>query len=112
MYSSIISNAVQQSVFNQARFKANTKSANGLGRRSGTVYSTYTHDPKHNIGLSTSSSMHSSEQMPHLVPQKTNVLTGASTKYYRPLPSNDNEHHVLRSYIIKFHLKIPNIIFL
>ena len=57
-----------------------------MGRHSGggptTAASAY-NDGKVNVCLSTSSSMRSHDaQMPHLVPQKTNVLTGAATKYF------------------------------
>ena len=34
------------------------------------------------VGMSTTSSMHSEDRMPNVIPQKTNVLTGAATKYY------------------------------
>lgn len=44
--------------------------------------STAAYDGKVNIALSTSSSMRSQDNMPHLIPQKTNVLTGAATKYF------------------------------
>ena len=60
-------------------------SAGGVGRRSGTTGSTAAFDGKVNVGLSTSSSIRSNGaggEMPHLVPQKTNVLTGATTKYF------------------------------
>ena len=92
MYSSIISSAVQQSVFNQAanaaainagsKLSTSVKSASGIGRMSHATRSTAAHDGKVNIGLSTSSSMRSQDNMPHLIPQKTNVLTGAATKYF------------------------------
>ena len=86
MYSSIISNAVQKSAFERVTKTANMSmmSAGGIGRRSGTTGSTAAFDGKVNVGLSTSSSIrsHGPGEMPHLVPQKTNVLTGASTKYF------------------------------
>ena len=72
MYNSIISNAVQKSVFRQAAAaamsKSSVKSASGLGRMSGTTVSTAPYDMgKVTVGLSTSSSMRS-ENMPHLIP--------------------------------------------
>jgi len=73
MYHSIINNAVRRSSIE--------KNA-GNAQRSGTTGSTAAYDGKVNVGLSTSSSMRSHEPMPHLVPQKTNVLTGATTKYF------------------------------
>ena len=90
MYSSIISNAIRKSAFydqvGQPKPKQSLHSAApGMGRHSGgptTAASAY-NDGKVNVCLSTSSSMRSHEaQMPHLVPQKTNVLTGAATKYF------------------------------
>ena len=92
MYNSIISNAVRKSAMNNFDTKVDKNahgtslhSAGGIanGRRSGTTGSTTAYDGKVNVGLSTSSSMRSHDQnMPHLVPQKTNVLTGATTKYF------------------------------
>ena len=86
MYSSIISNAVQKSAFERVTKTANMSmmSAGHVGRRSGTTGSTAAFDGKVNVGLSTSSSIRSNGagEMPHLVPQKTNVLTGATTKYF------------------------------
>ena len=91
MYSSIISNAIRKSAFYDQVGHPKPKqslhsAAPGMGRLSGggptTAASAYG-DGKVNVGLSTSSSMRSHEaQMPHLVPQKTNVLTGAATKYF------------------------------
>jgi len=80
MYNSIISNAVRKTDMLGSQ-NVSVHSA-GMGRRSGTTGSTAVFDGKVNIGLSTSSSMRSQEPMPHLVPQKTNVLTGATTKYF------------------------------
>ena len=85
MYNSIISNALQKNKQFQQKGKhtaMSVQSAGGVARRSGTTGSTAAFDGKVNVGLTTSSSMRSQEQMPHLVPQKTNVLTGASTKYF------------------------------
>ena len=82
MYNSIISNAVRKSAIDHiSKQNVSVRSA-GVGRRSGTTGSTAAYDGKVNVGLSTSSSMRSHDHMPHLVPQKTNVLTGATTKYF------------------------------
>ena len=104
MYNSIISQAIRK---NNAAFEnsntAKTMSAGGgaetagssyggirgpppVMRRGGTSTSKYG-DGRVTVGLSTSSSMRSHDQggtaaMPHLIPQKTNVLTGAATKYF------------------------------
>lgn len=85
MYSSVISNAVRKNAFERIGTNLATNSlatAGGIlaGKRSGTVSSI--NDGKVTVGLSTSSSMRSNAELPHLVPQRTNVLTGASTQYF------------------------------
>lgn len=82
MYNSIISNAVRKNDLGKIVSQNISVHSAGIGRRSGTTGSTAAYDGKVNVGLSTSSSMRSQEPMPHLVPQKTNVLTGATTKYF------------------------------
>ena len=82
MYNSIISNAIRKSGLDRLGSQNISVQSAGVGRRSGTTGSTAAYDGKVNVGLSTSSSMRSHEPMPHLVPQRTNVLTGATTKYY------------------------------
>lgn len=82
MYNSIISNAVRKNEADRLGSQSMSIHSAGVGRRSGTTGSTTAYDGKVNVGLSTSSSMRSQDHMPHLVPQKTNVLTGATTKYY------------------------------
>ena len=65
---------------------------------SGATRSTAAYDGKVNVGLSTSSSMRS-ENMPHLIPQKTNVLTGAATKYFS---NQTNQWHADYSELVMF----------
>lgn len=105
MYSSVISNAVRRGGpfdnFNLNKhinhMKKGTSIASAGGgdehlnqRHRSTTVASATNDGKVTVGLSTSSSIRSQfigpdsfgAKMPHLVPQKTNVLTGAVTKYF------------------------------
>lgn len=90
MYSSIISNAVRKTTLERIgnQLAAATPSG-GAYSNAGSIRGAYgakrvatvssINDAKVSIGLSTSSSTRSGVDMPHLVPQRTNVLTGAST---------------------------------
>ena len=90
MYNSIISKAIRKNVAQDAGTTTSAGSYGGLPKRGGTSNSKYGGDGRVTVGLSTSSSMRSHEQggMPHLIPQKTNVLTGAATKYFANQPSS------------------------
>ena len=95
MYNSIISQAIRKNAALDKKGLAPLSAAGnnaeagssymgGPAKRGGTSSSKYNDGGRVTVGLSTSSSMRSQDQgaMPHLIPQKTNVLTGAATKYF------------------------------
>jgi len=95
MYNSIISNAIRKNHAAGDLSADNSYMAGAGAQRGGTSNSRYDTmsrggDGKVTVGLSTSSSMrsHALNSIPNLVPQKTNVLTGATTKYFANQPSS------------------------
>ena len=101
MYNSIISQAIRKNnaVAYESHTVTKTLSVGGGAETAGSSYgrgptplmkrggtsNSKNGDGRVTVGLSTSSSMRSHDQgttMPHLIPQKTNVLTGAATKYF------------------------------
>ena len=112
MYSSVISNVVRRAgpfdnmnlhkQISEMKNGSSVESQGGGGpggnyhqRHRSTTVASNTNDGKVTVGLSTSSSMRShmmdgmgGGKMPHLIPQKTNVLTGAVTKYFSDQTNN------------------------
>jgi hypothetical protein len=80
MYDSVISRAVKmQNAAVQVDVKI-TKRQSSMDERS--------------KALTTSSSIKDIDSLPHLIPQRTNVLTGASTSYYVNKPAIWNTEYL------------------
>ena len=85
MYNSIISNALKHSKANSAKLGADSTYGGGTNSiRVHTGATSRIEAEKANAAscTTTSSIMKSGDNLPHLIPQKTNVLTGATTSYF------------------------------
>ena len=86
MYNSIISNALKRSVANSAKLGADSTYGGGSNsirvHTGGTTRLADTEKVHAASCTTTSSIVRGDDNLPHLIPQKTNVLTGATTSYF------------------------------
>ena len=84
MYDSVISRALKQNASVQA-------DALNVSRR---VSSMEPYQDRAKASMTTASSIKDIDSLPHLIPQRTNVLTGASTTYYAQKPAIWNTEYL------------------